>query len=74
MKNKTINSEKYYPITEIIYFTEKDQKYIRFALENHFDEKNFINSFQASEHLEKNFKAFFQKSLELSLEIEVMKT
>ena len=62
MKNKTINSEKYYPITEIIYLlTEKDLKYLRFAQENHFDEKEFYQFFSSFEHLEKEILKHFFK-------------
>ncbi|MFN8364953.1 MAG: hypothetical protein U0T78_06885 [Cloacibacterium normanense] len=72
MKIKTINSEKYYPITEIIYlFTEKDLKISSFLHKKiTLMKKNFINSFKLRTSGERNFKAFFSKSLELSLEIE----
>ena len=73
MKNKTINSEKIlsdygnYLLTQ----GERPKNIYVFAQENHFDEKEFYQFFSSFEHLEKEIlKHFFQKSLELSLEIE----
>ncbi|AZI69509.1 TetR family transcriptional regulator C-terminal domain-containing protein [Cloacibacterium normanense] len=73
MKNKPINSEKIlsdygnYLLTQ----GERPKNIYVFAQENHFDEKEFYQFFSSFEHLEKEIlKHFFQKSLELSLEIE----
>ncbi|MFB0965997.1 MAG: TetR/AcrR family transcriptional regulator [Cloacibacterium sp.] len=73
MKNKTINSEKilsYYGNYLLSHGERPNNLYV-FAQENHFDEKEFYQFFSNFEHLEKEIlKHFFQKSLELSLEIE----
>ena len=73
MKNKTINSEKIlsdygnYLLTQ----GERPKNIYVFAQENHFDEKEFYQFFSSFEQLEKEIlKHFFQKSLELSIEIE----
>jgi hypothetical protein len=73
MKNKPINSEKIlsdygnYLLTQ----GERPKNIYVFAQENHFDEKEFYQFFSSFEQLEKEIlKHFFQKSLELSIEIE----
>ena len=50
MKNKTINSEKFLSDygNYLLTHGERPKNILGFAKENHFDEKNFINSFQAS--------------------------
>ena len=73
MKNKTINSEKILSDygNYLLIHGEKPKNIFVFAKENHFDEKEFYQFFSSFEHLEKEIlKHFFQKSLELSLEIE----
>ena len=73
MKNKTINSEKILSDYGDYLLThgERPKNIFVFAKENHFDEKEFYQFFSSFEHLEKEIlKHFFQKSLELSLEIE----
>ena len=73
MKNKTINSEKILSDygNYLLTYGERPKNIYVFAQENHFDEKEFYQFFSNFEHLEKEIlKHFFQKSLELSLEIE----
>ncbi len=73
MKNKTINSEKVLSDygNYLLTHGERPKNIFVFAKENHFDEKEFYQFFSSFEHLEKEIlKHFFQKSLELSLEIE----
>ena len=73
MKNKTINSEKVLSDygNYLLIHGERPKNIFVFAKENHFDEKEFYQFFSSFEHLEKEIlKHFFQKSLELSLEIE----
>ena len=73
MKNKTINSEKILSDygNYLLTHGERPKNIFVFAKENHFDEKEFYQFFSSFEHLEKEIlKHFFQKSLELSLEIE----
>ena len=73
MKNKTINSEKVLSDygNYLLIHGERPKNIFVFAKENHFDEKEFYQFFSNFEHLEKEIlKHFFQKSLELSLEIE----
>lgn len=73
MKNKTINSEKVLSDygNYLLTHGERPKNIFVFAKENHFDEKEFYQFFSNFEHLEKEIlKHFFQKSLELSLEIE----
>lgn len=73
MKNKTINSEKVLSDygNYLLTYGERPKNIFVFAKENHFDEKEFYQFFSSFEHLEKEIlKHFFQKSLELSLEIE----
>ena len=73
MKNKTINSEKILSDygNYLLIHGERPKNIFVFAKENHFDEKEFYQFFSSFEHLEKEIlKHFFQKSLELSLEIE----
>ena len=73
MKNKTINSEKILSDygNYLLTHGERPKNIFVFAKENHFDEKEFYQFFSNFEHLEKEIlKHFFQKSLELSLEIE----
>lgn len=73
MKNKTINSEKVLSDygNYLLTYGERPKNIFVFAQENHFDEKEFYQFFSSFEHLEKEIlKHFFQKSLELSLEIE----
>ena len=73
MKNKTINSEKILSDygNYLLIHRERPKNIYVFAQENHFDEKEFYQFFSSFEHLEKEIlKHFFQKSLELSLEIE----
>ncbi|MEN9487621.1 MAG: hypothetical protein RIR56_1310 [Bacteroidota bacterium] len=73
MKNKTINSEKILSDygNYLLTYGERPKNIFVFAKENHFDEKEFYQFFSSFEHLEKEIlKHFFQKSLELSLEIE----
>ena len=73
MKNKTINSEKILSDygNYLLIHGERPKNIYVFAQENHFDEKEFYQFFSSFEHLEKEIlKHFFQKSLELSLEIE----
>ena len=73
MKNKTINSEKILSDygNYLLTHGERPKNIYVFAKENHFDEKEFYQFFSSFEHLEKEIlKHFFQKSLELSLEIE----
>lgn len=73
MKNKTINSEKILSDygNYLLTYGERPKNIFVFAQENHFDEKEFYQFFSSFEHLEKEIlKHFFQKSLELSLEIE----
>ena len=73
MKNKTINSEKILSDygNYLLIHGERPKNIFVFAKENHFDEKEFYQFFSNFEHLEKEIlKHFFQKSLELSLEIE----
>ena len=73
MKNKTINSEKILSDygNYLLTHAERPKNIYVFAQENHFDEKEFYQFFSSFEHLEKEIlKHFFQKSLELSLEIE----
>lgn len=73
MKNKTINSEKVLSDygNYLLTHGERPKNIYVFAKENHFDEKEFYQFFSNFEHLEKEIlKHFFQKSLELSLEIE----
>ena len=73
MKNKTINSEKILSDygNYLLTHGERSKNIFVFAQENHFDEKEFYQFFSSFEHLEKEIlKHFFQKSLELSLEIE----
>ena len=73
MKNKTINSEKILSDygNYLLIHGERPKNIYVFAKENHFDEKEFYQFFSSFEHLEKEIlKHFFQKSLELSLEIE----
>ena len=73
MKNKIINSEKVLSDygNYLLTHGERPKNIFVFAKENHFDEKEFYQFFSSFEHLEKEIlKHFFQKSLELSLEIE----
>ncbi|MFN3272347.1 MAG: TetR/AcrR family transcriptional regulator [Cloacibacterium caeni] len=73
MKNKTINSEKILSDygNYLLIHGERPKNIFVFAKENHFDENEFYQFFSSFEHLEKEIlKHFFQKSLELSLEIE----
>ena len=73
MKNKIINSEKILSDygNYLLTHGERPKNIFVFAKENHFDEKEFYQFFSSFEHLEKEIlKHFFQKSLELSLEIE----
>ena len=73
MKNKTINSEKVLSDygNYLLTHGERPKNIFVFAKENHFDEKEFYQFFSSFEHLEKEIlKHFFQKSLELSLEID----
>ena len=73
MKNKIINSEKVLSDygNYLLTHGERPKNIFVFAKENHFDEKEFYQFFSNFEHLEKEIlKHFFQKSLELSLEIE----
>ena len=73
MKNKPINSEKILSDygNYLLTHGERPKNIFVFAKENHFDEKEFYQFFSSFEHLEKEIlKHFFQKSLELSLEIE----
>ena len=73
MKNKTINSEKILSDygNYLLTHGERPKNIFVFAKENHFDEKEFYQFFSSFEHLEKEIlKHFFQKSLELSQEIE----
>lgn len=73
MKNKTINSEKILSDygNYLLTHGERPKNIFVFTQENHFDEKEFYQFFSSFEHLEKEIlKHFFQKSLELSLEIE----
>ena len=73
MKNKTINSEKVLSDygNYLLTHGERPKNIFVFAKENHFDEKEFYQFFSSFEQLEKEIlKHFFQKSLELSLEIE----
>ena len=73
MKNKTINSEKILSDygNYLLIHGERPKNIYVFSKENHFDEKEFYQFFSNFEHLEKEIlKHFFQKSLELSLEIE----
>ena len=73
MKNKIINSEKVLSDygNYLLIHGERPKNIFVFAKENHFDEKEFYQFFSSFEHLEKEIlKHFFQKSLELSLEIE----
>lgn len=73
MKNKPINSEKilsHYG-NYLLTHGERPKNIYVFAQENQFDEKEFYQFFSSFEQLEKEIlKHFFQKSLELSLEIE----
>jgi len=73
MKNKTINSEKILSDygNYLLIHGERPKNIYVFAQENHFDEKEFYQFFSSFEQLEKEIlKHFFQKSLELSIEIE----
>lgn len=73
MKNKIINSEKILSDygNYLLTHGERPKNIYVFAQENLFDEKEFYQFFSSFEHLEKEIlKHFFQKSLELSLEIE----
>ena len=73
MKNKTINSEKILSDygNYLLTHGERPKNIYVFSKENHFDEKEFYQFFSNFEHLEKEIlKHFFQKSLELTHEIE----
>ena len=73
MKNKALTTEKLLSDygNYLLSNGEKPKNIYSFAKENNFEEKDFYQFFSSFEHLEKEIlKHFFQKSLELTTEIE----
>lgn len=73
MKNKELNSDYLLSLygDYLLENRERPKSIYSFAKENKFEEKEFYQFFSSFEHLEKEIlKHFFQKSLDLTIEIE----
>lgn len=73
MKNKKLNSDYLLSLygDYLLENRERPKSIYGFAKENKFEEKEFYQFFSSFDHLEKEIlKHFFQKSLDLTIEIE----
>ena len=73
MKNKELNSDYLLSLygDYLLENRERPKSIYSFAKENKFEEKEFYQFFSSFDHLEKEIlKHFFQKSLDLTIEIE----
>lgn len=73
MKNKELNSDYLLSLygDYLLENRERPKSVYSFAKENKFEEKEFYQFFSSFDHLEKEIlKHFFQKSLDLTIEIE----